>query len=137
MDKGTHLAAVTSEMYERQWERFYVRRPARLTAVSPGLAALTVRSCQIVDISRGGAGLEIDLTSGLPQHYYLEIIGLAKRIGCAEVYRNGHRAGVKFIATLPEHILRDVVRADFMMGDALTRKRPELMVGTPPGMGRF
>ncbi len=37
MDNATHLAGVSSEMYERKWERFYVRRPAKVMSVRPGL----------------------------------------------------------------------------------------------------
>ncbi|QLF69922.1 PilZ domain-containing protein [Peteryoungia desertarenae] len=119
MENATHLAGVSSEMYERKWERFYVRRPARIMAVNPGLSGITMRSCEVLDISQGGAGLEITTTIGLSKHYYLQIIGLADRIGCAEAYRNGNRVGVRFIAPIPEAMLHRIVRADFMLGDNL------------------
>lgn len=127
MQDATHLAAVSSEMYERKWERFYVRRPARIMAVSPGLSGITMRSCEVVDISQGGAAIEITTTIGLSSHYYLQVIGLADRIGCAEAYRNGNRVGVKFICPIPEHVLHSIVRADFMMGEK---------VKTPPRAAR-
>lgn len=117
MDKATHLARVKSEMYERQWERFYVRRPARLVAVEPCLAGITIRGCQVLDISQGGAGIETTTTIGLGQHYYLQIVGLADHIGCAEVYRIGNKVGVKFIMPIPEKLLRRIVRHDFVMSD--------------------
>lgn len=119
MENATHLASVKSEMYERKWERFYVRRPARVMAVSPGLSGITMRSCEVTDISQGGAGLELNTTMGLSKHYYLQIIGLADRIGCAEAYRNGNRVGVRFIAPIPEAMLHRIVRADFIIGDNL------------------
>lgn len=122
MQDATHLARVRSEMYERKFERFYVRRPARVMAVSPGLSGITMRSCEVVDISQGGAALEITTTIGLSSHYYLQIIGLADRIGCAEAYRNGSRVGVKFISIIPEHVLHNIVRADFMLGDKLQKQ---------------
>lgn len=128
MDAATHLARVKSEMYERQWERFNVRRPARLIVVKPGLSGITIRSCQVMDISQGGAGIEVSTTIGLAQHYYLQIFGLVDRIGCAEVYRNGSRVGVKFIMPLPEPVLRRIVRKDFVMSDAPAKgvpRRPE------------
>ncbi|MDI7861207.1 PilZ domain-containing protein [Rhizobiaceae bacterium n13] len=117
MHYGTHLATVKSEMYERQWERFYVRRPARLIAVQGCLSGVSIRSCEVLDISQGGAALTMTTTTGLPSHYYLNILGLAYRIGCAEIYRNGERVGVKFINALDPATLRNVVRADFMMGN--------------------
>ncbi len=120
---ATHLASVRSEMYERKWERFYVRRPARIMAVSPGLSGITMRSCEVVDISQGGAAMEITTTIGLSAHYYLQILGLADRIGCAEVYRNGNRVGVKFISIIPEALLHTIVRADFMMGEKIEKPK--------------
>lgn len=117
MDAATHLARVKSEMYERQWERFYVRRPARLIGIKPGLSGITMRNCHIMDISQGGAGVETLTTIGLAKHYYLQIFGLAYRIGCAEAHRNGNRIGVRFIMPIPPELLHAIVRADFMIGD--------------------
>jgi hypothetical protein len=117
MQNATHLAKVKSEIYERQWERFFVQRPARLVAVNPCLAGISIRSAEIVDISQGGASFVVSTTVGLPLHYYLNILGLAYRIGCAEVYRNNHRVGVRFINIMDPEVLRRVVRADFMTGN--------------------
>ncbi|WP_246745799.1 MULTISPECIES: PilZ domain-containing protein [unclassified Ciceribacter] len=134
--QGTHLAAIDSEMYTRKWERFHVRRPARIMAVSPCLSRISMRNCELLDISQGGAGIEMSTTIGLTQHYYLEVIGLARRIGCAEIYRNGSRVGVKFIAPIPEDMLHRIIRADFLEGDDIRQKRPGPTIGFPPGMGR-
>ncbi|MGO7164643.1 PilZ domain-containing protein, partial [Rhizobium johnstonii] len=53
----------------------------------------------------------------LPKHYYLNILGLAYRIGCAEVYRHKERIGVRFINIMDPEVLRRVVRTDFMIGN--------------------
>jgi hypothetical protein len=124
MENATHLAGVRSEMYERKWERFYVRRPAKVMSVRPGLTGITIRSCEVVDISQGGAALELTTAIGLSSHYYLQIVGLADRIGCAEAYRNGNRVGVKFIAPISEHMLHRIVRADFLLGDEIKAPGP-------------
>ena len=116
MQSATHLGMVGSEMYDREWERFLVRRPGRLVAVSTGLAGSTSRSCEVIDISRGGAALTVTTTIGLPSHYYLEIVGLEFRIGCAEVSRENGRISVKFITPLPDSTLHKVLRADFLIG---------------------
>ncbi|WP_114361901.1 PilZ domain-containing protein [Ciceribacter lividus] len=121
MLRATHLAKVQSEMYERRWERFYVKRPARIVAVNRGLSGITMRHCEIVDISQGGAGIHVSTTIGLPEHYYLQVPGISERIGCAEVYRNGSRIGVRFIMALPENMLHRIVRADFMIGEKMER----------------
>lgn len=118
MLRATHLAKVKSEVYERSWERFYVQRPARLVAVRPCLTGISMRSAEIVDISRGGASFVVATTVGLPTHYYLNILGLAYRIACAETSRNGNRIHVRFINLIEPETLRRVVRADFMIGNA-------------------
>ena len=118
MLRATHLAKVKSEVYERSWERFYVQRPARLVAVRPCLTGISVRSAEIIDISRGGASFVVGKTVGLPSHYYLNILGLAYRIACAEVSRIDNRVYVRFINLIEPETLRRVVRADFMIGNA-------------------
>lgn len=118
MLRATHLAKVKSEVYERSWERFYVQRPARLVAVRPCLTGISMRSAEIIDISRGGASFVVATTVGLPSHYYLNILGLAYRIACAETSRNGNRIHVRFINLIEPETLRRVVRADFMIGNA-------------------
>ena len=118
MLRATHLAKVKSEVYERSWERFYVQRPARLVAVRPCLTGISVRSAEIIDISRGGASFVVGTTVGLPIHYYLNILGLAYRIACAEVSRIDNRVYVRFINLIEPETLRRVVRADFMIGNA-------------------
>ena len=118
MLRATHLAKVKSEVYERSWERFYVQRPARLVAVRPCLTGISVRSAEIIDISRGGASFVVGTTVGLPSPYYLNILGLAYRIACAEVSRIDNRVYVRFINLIEPETLRRVVRADFMIGNA-------------------
>jgi hypothetical protein len=117
MLRATHLAKVKSEVYEHHWERFYVQRPARLVAVRPCLTGISIRSAEIIDISQGEATFVVGTTVGLPQHYYLNILGLAYRIGCAEKHRNDNRVTVRFINLLTAETLRLVVRADFMIGN--------------------
>lgn len=102
-----------SGLEARKWERFVVNKPATLIAINPGLSGMSSRSCQVIDISRGGAGIQVTTTIGLPDHYYLTFVGFEDRLGCAEVYRNGNRVGVKFIKTVSEALLSEIVRNDF------------------------
>ncbi|WP_429929838.1 PilZ domain-containing protein [Agrobacterium vitis] len=135
MLQGTHLASVTSEMYERRWDRYQVRRPARIMAVRSGLSGVTMRSATVLDISRGGAGIELDTGIGLGSHYYLEVLGIATRIGCAEAYRNGTRAGVKFLMPISEVLLQRIIRTDFVMSADRTKDNAGKTVA--PGTGRL
>ena len=116
MEKSSYLAHVPSEMHERKYERFQVRKETQLISVGSSLSGLTGRRATLLDISIGGAGLEVAFINGLPDHYYLKIEGFPNRIGCAEVFRNGNRIGVKFIAPIDEYFLHKVIRADYFNG---------------------
>ncbi|TAW88354.1 PilZ domain-containing protein [Rhizobium ruizarguesonis] len=117
MLRATHLATVKSAVYDLRWEEFSVKRPARIVAVRPCLTGVSMRSAEIIDISQGGATFIVSTTAGLPKHYYLNILGLAYRIGCAEVYRHKERIGVRFINIMDPDVLRRVVRTDFLVGN--------------------
>jgi hypothetical protein len=104
---------VQSGLEARKWERFIVNKPARLMAINPGLSGLTSRACSVLDISKGGACLNVNTTIGLPDHYYLAFIGATDKIGCAEVYRSGNRVGIKFIKPIEDELLSGIVRNDF------------------------
>lgn len=73
---------------------------------------------------RGGVSFTVATTIGLPLHYYLSIVGLDQRIGCAEVYRNNNRIGVQFIREIDEDTLRTVVRAGYFTGGGTEKSRP-------------
>lgn len=109
------LASLHSDgaMHGRKAERFVVSRAARILSVNPALSGISIRSCHLLDISRIGATVSLVTTLGLPDHYYLNVIGSANRIGCAEIYRNGSRVGVKFIKEIDDELLHNIVRGDF------------------------
>lgn len=109
------LASLHSDnsMHRRKAERFAVNRAARVLSINPALSGVSIRSGHLVDISRHGATISLVTTIGLPDHYYLNIIGTAHRIGCAEVHRSGTRVGVKFIKDIDDELLHVIVRGDF------------------------
>jgi hypothetical protein len=112
-------------LYERKWERYAVNRQGMLMTVGFDLGAPKMRSCQLIDISQGGASFSVTTTIGLPLHYYLSIVGVTSRIGCAEVYRTDSRIGVQFIKEIDEELLHTIVRADYFTGGAAKPKVPE------------
>lgn len=112
-----------SGLYERRWERYAVDRQGTLIAVGSHLSAKSW-NCKLIDISRGGVSFTVATTIGLPLHYYLSIVGLDQRIGCAEVYRNNNRIGVQFIREIDEDTLRTVVRAGYFTGGGTEKSRP-------------
>lgn len=122
MERATYLARVPSEMYERRFERFAVNRPGQIAYLENGLGGLRKLNVQVLDMSMGGAGIELPLTIKLPQHYYLSIFGFPNRFGCAEIHRNGTRIGVKFLGNIDEALLRSIIRADFRAGAVNVRR---------------
>jgi len=112
-------------LYERRWERFAVNRQGMLMTVGFDLAAPKIRACKLIDISLGGASFTVSTVIGLPAHYYLSIVGVASRIGCAEVYRNDHRIGVQFIKEIDEELLHTIVRSDYFTGGVNKKPKQE------------
>ncbi|OJF97354.1 PilZ domain-containing protein [Pararhizobium antarcticum] len=121
MSQSSILSVVKSEMYTRRYEHFNIGQVGTLMAVRPALGGVTTRTCKMIDISLGGATFSVNTTMGLPQHYYLNIIGTNKRIGCAEVYRKDNRVGVHFIKPIDEKFLHEIVRYEFFTGQALKK----------------
>ncbi|HUH49704.1 MAG TPA: PilZ domain-containing protein [Mycoplana sp.] len=118
-------------LYERKWERFKVNRQGMLLSVGLDLAVPKTRSCQLIDISQGGASISVNTTIGLGTHYYLTVVGVFAKVGCAEIYRNDHRIGVQFIKEIDEVLLHEIVRADYFTGGVATQKK-----NAPPPYGR-
>lgn len=115
-ENSTYLARVPSQEDNRQHERFSVRREAHLISVGTGLSGLHQRRATLFEISKDGAALDVSLLHGLPDHYYLKIVGFPNRLGCAEIYRKGTRVGVKFLATIDHDFLHKIVRSEFLSG---------------------
>jgi hypothetical protein len=115
--------ALGAGLYERKWERFAVNRQGMLLTVNLDLAVPKMRPCQLVDISQGTATFTVNTTIGLPSHYYLSVVGIAARIGCAEVHRNDNRLTVQFIKEIDEELLRSIVRSDYFTGGITGRKK--------------
>ena len=102
--------ADAAESEKRRWKRFHINKPALLISVNKGLHGVASRKCQVLDISIGGAAIQVITTIGLPDHYYLSFLGSDIRIGAAEVHRNGTRIGLEFIKPLDELTLERLLK---------------------------
>jgi len=116
LDNSSYMSDVRSDVYERAFEQYKVKRNARIITIGKGLTGLYERQAKLVEISISGAGLEMSHCIGLPQHYYLLIEGFPNRIGCAETYRKDRKVGVKFIAQIDEDLIHKMIRADYFKG---------------------
>lgn len=115
--ESTMYAVVRSKLYDERYERFRVGQAGTLMSIRPGLAGVSTRTCRMLEISRGGAVFSVNTTIGLPIHYYLSIVGIKKRIGCAELFRKDNRVQVHFIAPIDDELLHEIVRHEFFTGD--------------------
>lgn len=88
-----------------------VRLPARLLCIRPGLAGLHGRSCEIRSLSSREAWITMLTTLGLLSHYYLEIQGIERRLGCAEWYRRPDGVCVRFLSPLHEWEIEQINKA--------------------------
>ncbi|MDX3927379.1 MAG: PilZ domain-containing protein [Shinella sp.] len=118
-----NAAPSSAGLYERRWERFKLNRQGMLWTVGLDLAFPKVRPCQLLEISLGGASFSVNTTIGLPLHYYLSVVGVASRVGCAEVHRADHRISVQFIKEIDEELLHAIVRSDYFTGGISGRKK--------------
>lgn len=121
MQNSTMYSVVSSKLYEQRFERFKIGQAGTLMAVKPALGGVSTRTCKMTEISRGGASFVVNTTIGLPQHYYLTIVGTKRRIGCAEVYRRDNRIQVHFIKPIDEEFLHQIVRYEFFTGGELKK----------------
>jgi hypothetical protein len=83
----------------RSSKRRMVLHGARLA----GIDGSVLEGCRLVDISAGGARLEVDNPAGLPDQFVL----LLSRDGalhrqCAVVWRSENSVGVEFVRQLPK-----------------------------------
>lgn len=121
MQNSTMYSTVSSKLYEQRFERFAIGQAGTLMAVRPALGGVSTRTCKMVEISRGGASFIVNTTIGLPEHYYLTIVGTKKRIGCAEVFRRDNQIQVHFIKPIDEEFLHQIVRFEFFTGGELKK----------------
>jgi hypothetical protein len=88
-----------------------IRHPAQLISVRPGLVGLSTRSCEIRSLTADQAWIAVLTTIGLPMHYYVEIEGIHRRIGCAELHRRPDRVCVRFLSSLSSRDLATIAAA--------------------------
>lgn len=88
-----------------------VRLPARLFCVRSGLAGLHSRACEVRSLSTHEACVTMLTTLGLSSHYYLEIEGIDRRLGCAEWHRQPGGVCLRFLSPLREWELHQMRKA--------------------------
>ena len=83
----------------RSSKRRSVLQGARIAGVDGSF----LENCRILDVSAGGARLQVSNPSGLPDHFFLLLSrdGTLRR-QCAVVWRSETNVGVEFVQALPK-----------------------------------
>lgn len=83
---------------QRQWPRMEINAPGKVISVNRRLRVEKIIPCKIIDISQGGALIELK-HDDIENDFYLEMDSEPeKRMTCTVVRRDSlHRVGVKFV----------------------------------------
>ncbi len=101
---------------DRVYEKFTVDRPGKIIFVGRHLSTKTKLRCLIRTISLYGAELEVSPHISLPDHFFLEILGIHDEIGCTLIRREAEKVTVGFNMLINAEFLHHVVRLSFELG---------------------
>lgn len=95
---------------------FRIDHPGKLILVGRHLSTSTQARCLIRSMSRSGATLDVGTGFDVPNHFFLEIIGLNDEIGCTLVKREGTEVTIGFNMLIDAKFLHHVQRLAFDSG---------------------
>jgi hypothetical protein len=101
---------------ERALEEFTVDRPGAIILVGHHLSTATQIRCLIRTISLAGATLDVNRGVEIPNHFFLEILGIRDQIGCTLIKRDANLASVSFNMLINPEFLHHVQRLNFEAG---------------------
>jgi hypothetical protein len=107
-----HLEANNS-FHDQALPQFLVDRPGNIILVGHHLTTSTQCPCTIHLMSRSGATLHVGTGFDVPNHFFLEIIGLHDEIGCTLIKREGAEISVSFNMLINAEFLHHVQRLGF------------------------
>ncbi len=109
-----HLMTNTDQQPALQ--EFVVDRPGKIIFVGHHLSTSVQTDCMIKIMSQSGATLEVGTGHELPNHFFLEILGIRDEIGCTLVKREGSQVTVSFNMLINAEFLHHVLRLNFEVG---------------------
>ncbi|MCM2474056.1 hypothetical protein HGO38_11290 [Rhizobium sp. CG5] len=95
------------------YEKFAIDRPGKIIFVGHHLSTKSSLRCLIRKISLYGADLEVSPHVPIPNHFFLEILGIHDEIGCTYIRREAERVTVGFNMLIDPEFLHHVVRLSF------------------------
>lgn len=110
-----HLSAENAGS-ESTYREFGIDRPGKIILVGHHLSTKTQIRCLIRTITLAGAVLEVTPGLDVPDHFFLEILGIRDEIGCTLVKREEGTVTVSFNMLINPEFLHHVLRLSFEMG---------------------
>lgn len=108
-----NLSAQDSIPRDQVYDKFVIDRPGKIIFVGHHLSTKTSMRCLIRTISLSGAELDTSPHLPLPNHFFLDILGIRDEIGCTLVRREAEKATVSFNMLIDPEFLHHVVRLSF------------------------
>ncbi|TCL76242.1 hypothetical protein [Rhizobium sp. BK251] len=112
MPLQTHLDK-HGDQPERNYREFGIDRPGKIIFVGHHLSTKTQVRCLIRSITLAGAVLEVTPGLEVPNHFFLEILGIRDEIGCTLVKRDGELVTISFNMLINQEFLHHVLRLSF------------------------
>jgi len=97
---------------DQNHQQFVVEHPGLITVVGHHLKTSTAK-CRIRAMSVAGAVLDVDTGADVPNHFFLEIVGIKDEIGCTLIKHEGQTVLIGFNMLLNEEFLHHVLRLAF------------------------
>jgi hypothetical protein len=101
---------------EQAYREFSLDRPGNIIFVGHHLSTATQVRCLIRTITLAGAVLEVSPALDIPNHFFLEILGIRDEIGSTVAKREGELVTVSFNMLLNPEFLHHVLRLNFENG---------------------
>ncbi|WP_086996637.1 hypothetical protein [Rhizobium sullae] len=108
----THLNDDNNKQ-EKSYRDFSLDRPGKIIFVGHHLSTGTQVRCLIRTINLAGAVLEVSPTIEVPNHFFLEILGIRDEIGSTVVKREGELVTISFNMLINAEFLHHVLRLSF------------------------
>ena len=98
---------------EQSYRDFHLDRPGKIIFVGHHLSTGTQVRCLIRTITLAGAVLEVNPSLEVPNHFFLEILGIHDEIGSTVVKREGDLVTISFNMLINPEFLHHVLRLNF------------------------
>ncbi|WP_025659879.1 hypothetical protein [Rhizobium sp. IBUN] len=102
-----------TEQPEQAYREFSLNRPGKIIFVGHHLSTGTQVRCLIRTITLAGAVLEVNPSLEVPNHFFLEILGIHDEIGSTVVKREGDLVTISFNMLINPEFLHHVLRLNF------------------------